>query len=56
MRKMVIALAASALSVVGFAGATAARADVTVCHDVNISVPGQAPIADAGCTTLPPAP
>ena len=56
MRKLVIAVGASAFSILGVGAATVAHADpsVTLCHDVNINVNGT-PLADAGCTTLPPA-
>lgn len=51
MRKLLVATLVTAAALGGLAGP--ASAQVTVCHDVRITVNGQS-TADAGCTTLPP--
>ena len=45
----IVALAGGAL----FAFASPASAAGELCYDVNVSLPGQAPIAQAGCQALP---
>jgi hypothetical protein len=50
--KKLIALAAAALGLSLFSMAPAHAAG-QLCYDVNISVAGQAPIAQAGCQDLP---
>ena len=53
MKKLLVIAATT----IGFVVAGAAPASAgSICYDVNVGLPGQAPIAQAGCQDLPDLP
>jgi hypothetical protein len=54
MKRLAVAAAVTALAAGGFVLAPA-RADVTVCHDVSLTVIDQS-FSDSGCNAIPTTP